>query len=290
MSKSKIKSINFSINEFMKGHKERMSFSHYHGMSGRLKAMFLELHQMGYETTHLDRIKQKHIAILVKHWQEKGIGVSTIKNRMSDLRFICKEHGRHNVVKSNDEYSIGKRTYQPTKNKAIEVEPSRIGDHHVATSVRLQQLFGLRREEAIKIIPHQADRGDYLYLQGSWTKGGIERKVPIRTQGQRDALEAAKKITEYGESLIPKDKNYIQQRRVYDRVTHEAGFRNLHGLRHAYAQSRYKELTGWAAPIAGGPTRKSLNKEQTKLDRLARAAITKELGHSRVAIAKNYLG
>ncbi|GAB3112559.1 hypothetical protein GCM10027217_41860 [Pseudomaricurvus hydrocarbonicus] len=32
-----------------------------------------------------------------------------------------------------------------------------------------------------------------------------------------------------------------------------AGLSKLHGLRHAYAQERYRELTGWNAPANGGP-------------------------------------
>lgn len=49
-------------------------------------------------------------------------------------------------------------------------------------SLELQQAFGLRREEAMKIRPCIADRDDRLFLQASWTKGGRERIVPIRTE------------------------------------------------------------------------------------------------------------
>ena len=49
-------------------------------------------------------------------------------------------------------------------------------------SLRLQQAFGLRREEALKIQPRWADRGEHLHLKASWTKGGRERTVPIRTR------------------------------------------------------------------------------------------------------------
>jgi hypothetical protein len=64
----------------------------------------------------------------------------------------------------------------------------------------------------------------------------------------------------------------------------------LHGLRHAYAQRRYKELTGWKAPVAGGPATKSLNEEQRALDRGARQTISRELGHDRISISAVYLG
>ncbi len=44
----------------------------------------------------------------------------------------------------------------------------------------------------------------------------------------------------------------------------KAGLRNLHGLRHAYAQRRYKELTEWEAPINGGPNSRQLTSERKR--------------------------
>ena len=64
----------------------------------------------------------------------------------------------------------------------------------------------------------------------------------------------------------------------------------MHGLRHAYAQQRFEELTGFKAPLAGGPNRSALSKEERALDEKARAVISKELGHDRTAITRTYLG
>jgi hypothetical protein len=61
-----------------------------------------------------------------------------------------------------------------------------------------------------------------------------------------------------------------------------------HGLRHAYAQKRYKEFTGWDAPINGGPTSKKLTHAQKIVDRRVRILISEELGHSRAEILRNY--
>ena len=77
-----------------------------------------------------------------------------------------------------------------------------VKDEYVRMSLRLQQAFGLRREEALKIQPRWADRGDHLQLKASWTKCGRERTVPIRTQEQRALLEQAKRLAGLG-SLIP---------------------------------------------------------------------------------------
>ena len=64
----------------------------------------------------------------------------------------------------------------------------------------------------------------------------------------------------------------------------------MHGLRHAYAQSRYAELTGWPAPAAGGPTVKALTPEQKAIDQQARLTISQELGHERTQVVGIYIG
>ena len=133
---------------------------------------------------------------------------------------------------------------------------ARVKDEHVRMSLRLQQAFGLRREEALKIQPRWADRGDHLHLKASWTKGGRERTVPIRTQEQRALLEQAKRLAGFG-SLIPRGRQYIEQLRIYERHTANAGLSKMHGLRHAYAQQRYRELTGWPSPMRAGPPKRN---------------------------------
>ena len=64
----------------------------------------------------------------------------------------------------------------------------------------------------------------------------------------------------------------------------------MHGLRHAYAQARYVALTGWKAPAAGGPRRRSLGPAKRRIDKAARTTIARELGHGRLEVASVYLG
>jgi len=165
----------------------------------------------------------------------------------------------------------------------------KIKDEHVRMSLDLQQAFGLRREEAMKIQPMFADRGDHLFLKGSLTKGGRERVVPIRTEAQREVLNRARRLAGRG-SLIPSNRNYVHQMRVYEGNTRRAGLHHMHGLRHAYAQNRYQELTGWTCPAVGGPLAKELTTEQRERDREARLTISRELGYERIAVVGAYLG
>ena len=70
----------------------------------------------------------------------------------------------------------------------------------------------------------------------------------------------------------------------------DAGFDRLHGLRHAYAQTRYQALTSWQCPIQGGLSRRDMTLEQQEKDREAGQTISREMGHDRLEIVSVYIG
>ena len=229
----------------------------------------------------------------MNHWLGQNLSPGTIKNRMSCLRWWAEKVKKRAIVAgSNDFYGIPDRQFVSEKSKAKDLAKEQLAlvrDEHVRMSLRLQQAFGLRREEALKIQPRWADRGEHLQLKASWTKGGRERTVPIQTAEQRALLEDAKNLAGLG-ALIPGSRNYIEQLRIYERHTANAGLSKMHGLRHAYAQQRYLELTGWPSPHGGGPPSKEMTLEQRHSDRQARRLISQELGHDREQITVVYLG
>lgn len=291
MSKRSTKSFQYQLHQFMKARKGTMSYSTYHHRVERLTLMQQQLESMGYKIHSLSTIKQKHVQALVDHWKAKALSVGRMKNLLSDLRYLCGQMHRCDVVKSNADYYIGQRSYVAIENKAIiNADFSQIADDHIRISLELQSAFGLRREECLKIMPHLADQGDHLWLKGSWTKGNIERTVPITAPQQRNVLDKAKAFVKKTESMIPKDRTYAQQLNRYNNLTKAQGWHNLHGLRHAYAQQKYRELTGWEPPINGGPQAKDLSPEQRAIDRQARLTISEYLGHSRLAVLKVYCG
>jgi site-specific recombinase XerC len=249
--------------------------------------------ELGFRRMQVNSLKPKHIDALVAHWQDQGIGVGTLKNRLSALRWWAKKVNKSSIIaRDNSAYGIGKREYVAKTSKAQALDDRKlagISDQHVRLSIRLQAAFGLRREESIKFSPSYAIKADHIQLKSSWTKGGRARTVPIRNDEQRKLLEEIKTLAKGG-SLIPPDRNYVQQLHRYERQLRDAGLTKLHGLRHAYAQRRYEELTGWTAPAAGGPAAKSLTTDQRALDLKARVQISSELGHNREAISAVYLG
>ncbi len=258
-----------------------------------LTLMANQLHQIGFRGMNSHSLKPKHVEALVKHWIESDVAAGTIKNRMAAFRWWARKVNRQNVVaRSNDHYGIPNRQFVTNTSKAksvLEADLVKVRDQHVRMSLELQQAFGLRREEAIKFIPTYADQGDHLILKPSWTKGGKARCIRIRTKDQRELLDRAHKLAGKG-SLIPSSRNYIKQLRIYEGHTLRAGLSKMHGLRHAYAQRRYEELTGWKAPAAGGPPSKSLTLEKREQDHQARIIVSRELGHEREQITAVYLG
>ena len=252
-----------------------------------------QLQELGYRQLEADSLKPKHVEALTKHWRVQELAIATIKNRMSALRWWAMKVNRQNVIaRTNDHYGIPDRVFVTNESKAqtlVAESLAKVRDEHVQMSLELQAVFGLRREEAIKFIPSYADRGDILVLKDTWTKGGKAREIPIQTKKQREVLDRAHRLAGRG-SLIPADRNYVQQLRVYEGHTARAGLSKLHGLRHAYAQQRYQELTGWECPAVGGPEANALMPAQKIQDIEARLTISRELGHEREGVTSVYLG
>jgi len=274
-------------------HNREGSFGTQNRRERELTLIANELHGIGFRGMNSHSLKPKHVEGLVRHWLEKEVAAGTIKNRMAAVRWWARKVNRQNVVaRSNDFYGIPNRIFVTGSSKAKSVSAAqleKVRDQHVRMSLELQQAFGLRREEAIKFIPNYADQGDHIVLKPSWTKGGKARSLPIRTENQRNVLDRAHKLAGKG-SLIPSHRNYVQQLRIYEGHTVRAGLSKMHGLRHAYAQQRYEDLTGWISPAAGGPPRESLHSEQRDQDHQARLVISQELGHEREQISTVYLG
>lgn len=289
-------SLDRSITNLLQHNKEG-SFSTHANRSDHLKQIGKDLNDAGYKLKNIRNMKQKHVRALVERWKDRGLSSGTIKNRMSTLRWTAAKINNPQIVdRSNRSYGIEDRRYVKNNvNIAKRLDSAslnNITNKNIELSLRLQESFGLRREEAMKIQPNMADKGDRLELKASWCKGGRERIVPIRTQEQRDLLNEVKAhVNARGDqSLIPKDLTYAQQLKAYEYQTEKAGIANNHGLRHQYAQDRYLELTGRECPKNGGLTSREMTAIERAEDYSARLEISKELGHSREAITAVYLG
>ena len=251
-----------------------------------------ELHEQGYGLKSARNLAPKHVEALVRRWKGAGLTDATIRNRLGWLRWWSDKVGKPGMLPAdNARYGLAERT-RFGGNRAQKLDPetlSRIGDARVALVLQLEAAFGLRREEALKFRPIQADRGDRVALRASWCKGGRYREVMITHSRQRELLDRVRATVGAG-TIIDDGRNYIQAVKHYENTLMRAGIRNGHGFRHAYAQWRYKVLTGRDCPARGGPTVDRMTAEEARRDRSARLEISHELGHGRLDVTDTYLG
>ena len=253
-----------------------------------------QLDEMGFRHMNANSLKPKHVEKLVERWLAEKLSPGTIKNRLSALRWWAEKIGKENIIaRTNAAYGIPDRVYVTNISKAKELvmdQLQQIRTHCIRISLRLQAAFGLRREESIKIVPKWADRGNSLVLKDSWTKGGREREIPIRTPEQRQLVDEAKALAK-GKSLVaPGYSTYRDYLHHFRAECARIGIHAFHGHRHFYAQTRYQELTGRECPARGGPTSRQLTTRQKVVDREAREVISREMGHGREQVTSVYLG
>ena len=258
-----------------------------------------QLEENGYNIRKMTPhdLKGRHVNKLLEQWRKDGISTATIKNRMSALRWWAKEINNEGAVKSNVELNIERRVFVTNESKAISLENIDLSkiDENIAQSLRLQDSFGLRREESMKFQPEFAldgqwiDNAKYIVLKPTWTKGKRGRTIPISNENQRKELRKAYALAQKnGGSMIPKEKSYKAHKSNFEAVTHALGVGQTHGLRHGYAQTRYLELMCFPCPAVGGF--RSLTSEEIAKDKEIRMLISEELGHSRINITSVYLG
>ena len=258
-----------------------------------------QLAKNGYniESMSPSDLKGRHVNKLLEQWRKDGVSTGTIKNRMTTIRWWAEKVNNPGAVKSNDTYKIEKRVYVTNENKSVslrDLDLSKVNEN-IAQSLRLQDAFGLRREESMKFQPVFAldgqtiENAKYNRLKDSWTKGGRPRTIPLSNEKQRQELRHAYVLAlKNGGSMIPKEKSYKAHKSSFETITHALGVGQTHGLRHGYAQTRYRELMGFDCPAVGGS--RSLSVDELVKDKEIRMLISEELGHSRINITSVYLG
>ena len=287
-----MKHLNYDLKQL--GHRNRDgSYATQADRERILRLVADQLHELGFKDLRAKGLKPKHVEALAGRWKAESLSAGTIKNRMAQLRWWAEKIGKQNVIaRDNAGYGIADRQLVSDANKARELttaDLAKVTDPYTRLSLELQAAFGLRRGESIKIQPAWANRVSNLVLKASWCKGGREREIPVRTSEQRRVLDEAKALADRG-SLIPADLRYVDQLHRFEYQCDRAGIHHVHGHRHAYAQGRYREITGWNAPAAGGPSSRSLTPAQKAIDREARLTISRELGHEREQVTAIYLG
>ncbi|HXR92481.1 MAG TPA: phage integrase N-terminal domain-containing protein [Steroidobacteraceae bacterium] len=277
------------------------SFATQDKRSDVLYAGFKSLHALGFRMESATSLRGKHIEALIKDWHARGLSASTLQNNLSIFRTFAEWIGKAGMVRDVGHYLASEMTARSSiahedkswsergVDVAAKIAQVRERDARVALQLQLQLAFGLRAREAMQLRPHIADQGTYLSITHG-TKGGRDRVEPIRTPEQRALLDLAKTFcatrsssTSDPQRKLAEWKNHYYQVVRSCGITRKDGITS-HGLRHQYANERYRELTGSDSPVRGGVG------VERETDRAAREVVAEELGHSREGVTTHYLG
>jgi len=264
-----------------------------------------ELVDMGYRLTDIRGLRLKHIVAWVQDLEAKGRKPSTLQKYVSMIKTLTTFIGKPGMMGDPRDLLVNPANFQrqyvsnidkSDEGKAIDwpVLSQLVLQHEprLAAQYALMKPFGLRFEEAAKLKPELADRGNYLHVVEG-TKGGRPRDVSISTQEQRQVLDHLKTLVVSPQgSTIPKRLRYNQWKDHAYYINRKVGFTKAlagytpHGLRHGFANNRYQELAGTASPVRGG----SHQLNDPEFESKVRLQVSRELGHSREQITSAYIG
>lgn len=273
-----------------------------------LRLAFGQLLDMGYRLPTPQSLGERHVRALATRWDTEGICATTLRTRISALRMFSSWIGKPGMVRLPGAYFDKERiarTGLVTESKAWSahgldprtvIERARALDERLALYLALQHAFGLRVKESIELRPLQAlapDSRSFAIYEG--TKGGRPRTINIEDAEQRQVYQWAQAIAAKSRSgrLRWPDLTWKQaNNRFFHLVRNQLGISKAesgvtaHGLRHGYAQRKYRALTGLPAPIEGG----ALGRIDPQVHRSAGFAVSRDLGHSRLQITGTYYG
>ena len=270
--------------------------------------MTAQLWELGFRIRKLESLAGKHVEALMAFWHEQGIVAGTLHTRLSMMNVLCDWLGKTNVVKDITAYlpaDVVRRKTVAKNSKAWnakDVDPLEIidlakqVDERLACMLAMQHFFGLRVKESIEIRPANAliEGGKTLEIHEG-TKGGRVRRIPIETDDQADVIDWARRVAATGNTkrLRWTDCTWLKaQNRFYNLARKRLGITgNLlgvtaHGLRHGYAQRRYRQETGLPSPIEGG----AIGKIDRETHHQASMTVSRSLGHGRTDVTTSYYG
>ena len=282
------------------------------------KRIVKRIRKIGFGVKEWKNINNKQVAALVKSWVEEGISAKTIKNYLSTIRRLTRFFGNYKVHKDNKAFGITTKPGEKKDDLSVSIEEFNriiktlgIGvkeyDFRFLAMYRLQRFLGLRTEESYKFNPRQSVLPDGKLWICHGTKGGRERTLDEISPEGKMAIKYALRIMGKNRNLIPKTPGMTErkwQKLYYNRMAEVGATRKEagaggHGNRHAYAQSRYEQITLFAPPCKFESVktfvenaREIAGDDWKKRDEAARTVIRGLMGHGpyRNDVTSQYLG
>jgi Integrase/Phage integrase, N-terminal len=208
------------------------------------------------------------IMLYLHHCLSRGLAVGTVRNIATEIRVVMKRCGRDIDHFTNKHFGLATRHREgkkrpPTQKEIREVHGrARRADHGVYLLVRIQELFGLRRVEAVRSAPDY-DRWARLLAGGAnavpvrrGPKGGRPRRTHIIEHRREETVallrEAARYCRAHGGRLLRGRRNNLEgslnRLKALYRTIGLKGEISGHSLRYLYAHVKAIEYLDKGIP------------------------------------------
>lgn len=262
-----------------------------------LEAMkrFIAFVAQEFRLEKLANIREKHLVAYLQHLINRGNKWTTIKTDLSGIRFwvdqvsprplpdndtLAKKVGLGNHLPRVPSVPVLPRCWTLAELVEMQARAIRAGEHRYANMMQLAWDLGLRVHEAVRLdraTVEAALQSGILSVKG---KNGLVRVVPLEGQA---SLVLARLVAETprGHKLFvrPGEKAHQVLRALGSFIRNHrpatparADKLVYHGLRHAYAERKYKEF-----------------RTQGANEKAARLRVARLLGHGRDSVTRVYL-
>ena len=293
------------------------SYKTRYNHSVEVKRFVKILRAKGFGVSKWEKVINKHVRAVVSQWKSRGLKPATLKEYLSGVRAVAKYYGNDRIAATNAAFRIPNRKYVSNRDGSLpdhvynatvtalkeSMEPN---DHRVAAQMQLQRELGLRMEESYKFSARRDVLADGRVLVAGGTKGGRERVILVVSEKGWEAIEYARQVGDgRNGNLIPREMSEKQWKDLCYRILRRNGVTKAeagassHGLRHAYAQERYRQITGYECRAKFGSqgefraaARTAAGADWAQLDHDARQILKPEMGHGpdRNDVVSQYLG
>lgn len=270
------------------------------------------LWRLGFKLKSLDAINGKHIEAIVRDYWACGSSPKHMAALMTDLNKLDDWIKKPGLVKTKEAYlpEVNRDEFKTSmvakKSKSwsehgidvdLKIAEADRKDKRFGLMLRLCLALGLRRCEALQVIPWKDDRGTFFDIRPGIAKGGRARTIPYTHEAQKQMVQYVKSQLKKSEFMGWTDGDETGRNQLarnegrYNRFMADIGITKVdsgvtgHGLRAEYAEDM--SILMGLIPATRGGAKGQMSREDEDIIRLQ---VSENMGHSRTSVTNAYYG
>lgn len=185
-------------------------------------------------------ISTTHLTQLIAYWHKNGNSISTIRNKVSILKWFLEYKGLEPNFPTLKQMNIIRCSpkVQPYFDATL---VDRVFHPFVKSVLLLQFEFGLTHLESMRIDIHAAQKKDALYVERKIAYNSKDRYLSVMSTSQKKAVSERKKLTKNVKTLLDIVPEKILLG-IYNGELYHCGIKTRVDMRHFYARNKLAEL------------------------------------------------